>query len=122
MENSSAPIRDGQGAITGAVIVNQDVTERRRAEEEVARRARQQAAVAQLSLSALRGEELQPLFDEAAALLASTLQIDRSMVLESLPDRSELVFRAIAGSWKPGVAPSITVRTEPGFMNWFSLR
>jgi PAS domain S-box-containing protein len=122
MENSSAPIRDGQGTIVGAVIVNQDVTESRRAEEEVARRARQQATVAQLSLSALRGDQLQPLLDQAAALLASTLEIDRAMVLESLRDRSELVFRAIAGSWKPDVAPRITVRTEAGFMNWFSLR
>jgi len=39
IENSSAPIRDGQNAITGAVVVNQDVTESRRAEEELARRA-----------------------------------------------------------------------------------
>jgi signal transduction histidine kinase len=122
MENSSAPIRDGQGVIVGAVIVNQEVTESRRAEEELARRARQQAAVAQLSLSALRGDEMQPLFDEAAELVARTLQIDRAMVLESLPDQGELVFRAIAGSWKPDVMMRITVRTEPGFMNWFSLR
>ena len=121
MENSSAPIRNGQGNIVGAVIVNQDVTESSRAEEEVARRARQQAAVAQLSLSALRGDDLQPLFDEAVVLVASTLQIDRAMVLESLPDRSELVFRASAGSWKPDVAPRVTVGTAPGLMSWFSL-
>jgi len=122
MQNSSAPILDGQGQIVGAVIVNQDVTESRHAAEEVARRARQQAAVAQLSLSALRGDELQPLFDEAAASVASTLQIDRAMVLEALPDQGEMLFRALAGSWKPENPPRITVRTEPGFMNWFSLR
>jgi len=33
IENYAAPIRDGAGVITGAVIVNQDVTERVRAEE-----------------------------------------------------------------------------------------
>ena len=33
IENYAAPIRDGAGAITGAVIVNDDVTERVRAEE-----------------------------------------------------------------------------------------
>src|SRR5260221_205380 len=121
IENSAAPIRDGQNAIAGAVVVNQDVTEGRHADEELARRARQQAAVAQLSLSALKGDELQPLFDEAAALLATTLQLDRTMVLEALPDRSELVFRATAGSWTPDGTP-VTVRTAPGFMNWFSLR
>jgi PAS domain S-box-containing protein len=122
IENAAAPIRDAQGSIVGAVVVNEDVTERKRAEEEVARRARQQAAVAQLTLSALRGDELQPLFDEAAALVASTLQIDRAMLLESVPDRSELVFRSIAGSWMPDILPRITIRTEPGMMSWFSLR
>src|SRR5712692_10495508 len=63
IENAAAPIRDAQGSIVGALVINEDVTERTRAEEELARRARQQAAVAQLSLSALRGDELQPLFD-----------------------------------------------------------
>jgi len=33
IENYAAPIRDGAGAITGAVVVNDDVTERVRAEE-----------------------------------------------------------------------------------------
>ncbi|HEY6158165.1 MAG TPA: PAS domain-containing protein [Gemmatimonadales bacterium] len=33
MENYAAPIRDARGAITGAVVVNEDVTERVRAEE-----------------------------------------------------------------------------------------
>jgi two-component system sensor histidine kinase UhpB len=33
IENYAAPIRDGRGAISGAVVVNQDVTERVRAEE-----------------------------------------------------------------------------------------
>jgi PAS domain S-box-containing protein len=122
IENAAAPIRDTHGSIVGAVVVNEDVTERKRAEEEVARRVRQQAAVAQLTLSALRGDELQPLFDEAAALVASTLQIDRAMLLESVPDRSELVFRSIAGSWMPDILPRITIRTEPGMMSWFSLR
>ena len=35
MENSAAPIRNGDGAIVGAVIVNQDVTDRVRAEEQL---------------------------------------------------------------------------------------
>ena len=33
IENYAAPIRDGAGTVTGAVVVNQDVTERVRAEE-----------------------------------------------------------------------------------------
>lgn len=122
IENSVAPIRNGDDVIVGAVVVNQDVTRSQYAEEEVARRARQQAAVAQLSLSALRGGELQPLFDEAVALVASTLAVDRVMILEPLADGNEMVFRATAGTWTHAAAPEITVHTEPGFMNWFSLR
>ena len=40
MRNSAAPIRDERQRIIGAVVFNEDVTERVRAEEEVARRER----------------------------------------------------------------------------------
>ena len=39
IQNSSAPIRNAEGLIVGAVIVNEDVTERKRAEEDQARLA-----------------------------------------------------------------------------------
>src|SRR4051812_29386965 len=48
---SSVPIRDERGAVSGAVIVNEDVTEHVRADAEMARQAGQQAAIARLSLS-----------------------------------------------------------------------
>lgn len=114
-------VRDQAGRPVRVYGTNREVTDRKRWEEELARRARQQAAVAQLSLTALRGEGLQPLFDEAVQLLAQTLPAHRTMLLESLPDRSEMMFRAIGGSWT-GVTPSITLHTEPGFMTWFSLQ
>jgi PAS domain S-box-containing protein len=48
--------------VVGAMM---DITERKRAEEELGRRVRQQAAVARLGLTALGGAALQALFDEA---------------------------------------------------------
>jgi len=122
MENSAAPIRDAQGAIVGAVAVNQDVTERKRAEEEVARLARQQAAVAQLSLFALKGDGLQRLFEEAAALVTSTLGVEYGVVAEWLPEKEEIAIRATAGPWNEEIFRRHTVRTLPGLMAWFYLR
>lgn len=53
-----------------------DVTERTRAEEALRVRARQQAAVADLGQQALAGAELATLLDEAAALVARTLEVE----------------------------------------------
>ncbi len=119
---SAAPIRDDHQAIIGAVVVLQDVTERERSEEERARRARQQDAVAQLSLAALRGDGIQPIFDEAVALVARTLDVEHSIVMEARPAQGAMVFRAGVGPWKEEVIGSVTVPMAPGFMNWFSMR
>ncbi len=122
MENSAAPIRDGEGTIVGAVVVNQEVTASQRAHEEVARRARQQAAVAQLSLSALKGDGLEPLLQTACATVATTLGVEYSMVAEWLPEAEEMALRATAGPWDEEAVRRIPVRTVPGLMGWFYLR
>jgi signal transduction histidine kinase len=118
---SAAPIRDDHQAIIGAVVVNQDVTERERSEEERARRARQQDSVAQLSLAALKGEGMQPIFDEAVALVARTLDVEHSLVMEARPAQRAMVFRAGVGRWKEEIIGRATVPTAPGFMSWFSM-
>lgn len=43
--NSAGPIRDAHGAITGAVVTQVDITERKRLEQEVAERAAELAAI-----------------------------------------------------------------------------
>lgn len=64
-------------------------------------RAQQQAAVATLGQQALGGQELSDLFDEAAAVVARTLVVEYSQVLELSTDGQAL--RLIAGvGWREG--------------------
>src|SRR5206468_2591813 len=114
-------IRDEGGRPVRVVGTNVDVTEQRRAEEQLARRARQQAAVAEVGLRALRGGDLQELLDEAAALVASTFAVEYCMVMEVTPDGSALVLRAGAGPWHEGAKGHAKVSAESGFMGFFAM-
>ena len=89
-------VRDAAGKPIRVYGTNADVTERKRAEQELRRHAKQQAAIAKLSLLAMRGDSLQAVFDEAVQLLTGTLEVERGMILEALPDGS-LAFRAGVG-------------------------
>ncbi len=85
-----------------------DITERKRAEGELSQRVRQQAAVANLGQRALAGHDLALLMDEAVALVARTLEVEYSKILELLPDGSSLLLRAGVG-WKEGCVGHVTV-------------
>jgi PAS domain S-box-containing protein len=122
IRNSAAPIRDEQQRIIGVVVVNEDVTQRVRAEEEVARRGRQQQALAQLTLSALEGKDVQALLDEAVSLLTGTLGAEFGAVFEWMADEERVELRAGASPWvgargqpraKNGIASPIGGRLRP---------
>ncbi len=85
-----------------------EIGERQRAEARVGNYARQQAAVASLGSTALEGGELSALFDAAVALVAETLGVEYSKVLELLPGGAALLLRAGVG-WKPGYVGTATV-------------
>lgn len=87
------------------VCVQEDVTERKRAENILAVRVRQQAAVAALGQRALGGLELQALMDETAALVAETLDVEFCKILELLPEGDKLLLRAGFG-WEEGTVGS----------------
>jgi PAS domain S-box-containing protein len=89
-------VRDATGRAVRLYGTNTDITERRVAEQELARRSREQAAIAQLSLHALSADSMAALFDEAAALVASTLGLETCLVMEATADDS-LIVRARAG-------------------------
>jgi PAS domain S-box-containing protein len=81
----------------GLAIYYRDITERKRAEEETQTRARQQAAVAELGLTALAGDDLDSLMDEVVACVARTLGVEYSKIVELLPGGQELLLRAGTG-------------------------
>jgi PAS domain S-box-containing protein len=70
--------------------------------------ARQQAAIAALGQRALSSLDLDGLLDEAARLVAHTLEVEYAKVLELLPGGDALLVRAGVG-WSEGTVGSATV-------------
>ena len=89
--------RDDHGRPLAILEINSDITDQKSAEEVLQARVRQQAAVAELSQSALSGLELGVLMDEATALVARNLEAEYGHVLELLPDGVTLLLRAGTG-------------------------
>ncbi|HSL00977.1 MAG TPA: PAS domain S-box protein, partial [Rubrobacteraceae bacterium] len=102
------PLWDERGEPCGFSKVVRDITERKKAEEETHGRARQQATVAELGLSALQNSDLYSLMDEAVNLVAKTLEVEYCKVLELLPGGDALLLRAGVG-WKSGLVGQGTV-------------
>ena len=59
------PVRADDDTIESALVIVRDITERTRAEQQIARRARQQSAVAELGRFALESHDLNELMTEA---------------------------------------------------------
>jgi PAS domain S-box-containing protein len=91
----------------GLSIYFRDITERKRAEKEVETRAHQQAIIAELGLRALVNDDLQAFMDDAVALVAQTLDVQYTKIVELLPGGEELLMRAGVG-WKEGVVGNAT--------------
>jgi signal transduction histidine kinase len=97
-----------------------DITERKEAEEEIERRTHQQAAVADLDLSALASDDLQLLMDEAVALVARTLEVEYAKIVELLPGGEELLLRAGVG-WGEGLVGEAKETAGPGSQAGYTL-
>lgn len=109
VEVSLKTLRQEDG--TRIVGIVRDITRRKRAEGELEARARQQASVAQLGQRALQQTSLPILLDEAAALVAKTLNVEYCEVLELLPESETLVLRSGVG-WKEGFVGKVTVAAD----------
>lgn len=94
---SSSPIVDLEGHVSAVVVVDHDITERKRIESMMLRYARRQEALASLSNAALAGGDLLPLFARASVLVRETMGLDYSFVAERLSDDSCCVVRASSG-------------------------
>ncbi|MEK6277098.1 MAG: EAL domain-containing protein [Actinomycetota bacterium] len=74
-----------------------DITERKGVEEELQRRAGQQAAVASLGERAMKGAELDGLMDATVSAIAGTDGIERSCIWESNESTNSLMMQAGVG-------------------------
>lgn len=84
--------------------------ERVRAEEALQARARQQAALADLSQRAVADSNTDALMERMATLVAETVRADVAGVLRLLPDGANLALR---GGWPQGVLPSAKISAGP---------
>ncbi|HVK17425.1 MAG TPA: GAF domain-containing protein [Fimbriiglobus sp.] len=102
---------DGPGG-EWLVLALRDITGRKREEEALRARARQQALVAELGRRALTDIDLGQLMDEAVSVLASDLGVEYANLLELLPDGTAN-FRAGVG-WREGLVGGATVELMAG--------
>jgi signal transduction histidine kinase/CheY-like chemotaxis protein/PAS domain-containing protein len=100
LERHSEPERLG-GRVVGRVSGYRDITERRRSQEALQGRTSQQAVVARLGQLALAETRREVVMDGALTLVAQTLGVEYSSVVEFLPGHESLVVRAGTG-WRNG--------------------
>ena len=105
----------------GITVVTSVISDRKRAEEAIRTRARQQEAVARLGREALLGNDLRTLMDHTVATVAVTLGDALCTVLEVLPDRKQLQFRAGVG-WCSTAGGRAIVDADPGSLFGHALR
>jgi diguanylate cyclase (GGDEF)-like protein/PAS domain S-box-containing protein len=105
---NSSTVNDENGRPLYFFSQTEDITERRRTEGELARRLRQQEAVARLGQVALRQSDLRALTDEVVDVLAATLEVEFTTVLELSDDATTL--RAVGGvGWDPELLRALAV-------------
>lgn len=93
---TATPVRDDDGELLGMVGVAVDITERKRIATELARRAEQQAAVADLGRLGLTGVGTDALMRRSVEVLEESLGAEYPSVMELLPGRREVLLRAAA--------------------------
>jgi PAS domain S-box-containing protein len=93
--NSSVLFEDGKFVHTRCFTM--DVTARKRAEAALARRARQQQAIARLGERALKESVLERLFAYTADTVAETLELEYANMLELISGGRELLLRGAHG-------------------------
>lgn len=100
-------VRDGLGGVLGYGLVAQDLTPERRAEQ-------QQRALAQLSSTALKLNDVRSVFDAAVAIPVTCLDADHVTLFELRTGPRRLVSIAQAGWPRPELLRSLHLEVWPG--------
>jgi PAS domain S-box-containing protein len=103
--------RDASGHPIRMIGAMADTTDRQREEEEIRRRVRQEAALANLGLHALLKPDLEALFNDAVRLVAGALDVEFANVLEFRPDSGDFLLRAGVG-WREGLVGRASVPAD----------
>jgi diguanylate cyclase (GGDEF)-like protein/PAS domain S-box-containing protein len=104
-------VRDSAGQLRWNGVLS-DITEQKRTEAELERRAAQQAAVARLGERALERVGISELIEQACAVATELLDVELASVAELLPDRQ--MFRLCAGAgWPSGHLGLVTIAAGP---------
>jgi PAS domain S-box-containing protein len=107
--------------VVGAFGITKDITARKRAEQLLQRHARQQAALADLGLWALRGSPIQELYSATADLIADLLDVEMTAILQVVPDQNELILTGGVG-WPEDMVGHAQFPAHPDSLLGFMLK
>jgi diguanylate cyclase (GGDEF)-like protein/PAS domain S-box-containing protein len=111
--------RDRAGRLRWHGVLS-DITEQKRTEAELERRAAQHAAVARLGERALGRVDISELIEQACAAATELLDVELASVVELLPDRK--TFRLCAGAgWPPGYIGCATLPAGPAGQGGYTI-
>jgi len=102
-------VRDHNGRLLGFAKVTRDMTEKRRAAEETAQRARQQAAVADLGLFALQTADLNALLERAILSARKVLGLEEIAIVNTPSDGDHIQVPIHASDRKADAYGYLTV-------------
>ena len=105
---------------TMAEALEQRVVERERVGKLLLNRSLQQTVIAALGQFAMVSKEFSDLLDQVVMLVAQTLEVEYSCVLELMPDKQGMLLRAGIG-WKDGAVGHVVVETDPKTQSGFTL-
>lgn len=108
-------VRDDDGEILHHVGSIVDITARKQTEEELGRRAAQQAAVVDLGHEALAGVTGDALFDASLAAVVEHLHVDHAVLLEVSPHEPGLKVRRILGWEGEGAFPVLMAVSQAAY-------
>jgi PAS domain S-box-containing protein len=100
--------------------LGKEIIERKRAEQNSKMRAIQQARIAEIGQRALTGPDLIVLMNETVALVAQTLDVEFSKILQLYDDGVSLLLCAGVG-WKEGLVGKVTVDAGTGSQAGYTL-
>lgn len=120
-ELTVTPVRDDFGEIRNFVAIKQDVTEKKKTQLELQKRARQQQVLAKLSQTALLDTGLTDLMEQAVSAVADVLSVSFVNVLQL--DAKQETFTLWAGfGWPEDLVGKLTVPNSPETQAGFVLR